>query len=290
MPDNEFSTAFSTAFDSTISDFPTPLTECWPVNWDVCPSAVLDGLSPELRTIAESSAVQTLRMLTGYRVGGCPTTVRPCNRSCLPGTWLTAPDVGVMFAGAFGGGFSPYVGLDGGWRNACGCTGDGCSCVKVREVWLPGTVGRVDEVQVDGIVLPSSAYRVDNSNRLVRQDGEDWPVCQDMNLPDGQVGTFSVTYLDGAPVDGVGSYVAGLLAAEFAKACIGADCALPSNVSSVTRAGITMEMDPEMFPGGVTGQFTVDAYIRIWNPMNSMPAGIYSPDAPTGRRTTWSGT
>lgn len=289
MTENEFSDAFSSAFDALVSDYPNPLSQCWPVNWDACPSDVVDDLTPEVRAIAEVFAGQTLRMLTGYRVGGCPVTVRPCNRSCVPGTWLTAPDVGALFAGVGNGyfGFSPYVGFDGQWMNACGCSGDGCSCTKVEEVLLPVTVGvgSIESVVLDGVTLPPTAYRVDNANRLVRTDGGSWPVCQDMNLDSG-VGTFLVTYLDGNPVDGVGAYVAGLLAAEYAKACAGQDCALPSNVQTITRQGVTMQLDPEMFVGGNTGVRAVDSYIRIWNPVNSLPSGIYSPDAPRGRRVT----
>jgi hypothetical protein len=250
----------------------------------------MDDITPEVMALSEALAAQTLRMLTGYRVGGCSTTVRPCNRSCIPGSWLTAPDLGVLFAGAYGGsfGFSPYVGPGGQWLNACGCTGDGCSCTKVEEVYLPTVVnvGRVDSVVLDGVTLDPSTYRVDNNNRLVRTDGGTWPVCQDMGADSGE-GTFIVTYLDGNEVDGVGAYVAGLLAAEFAKACVNKDCALPANVQSITRQGITMELDPEMFTGGMTGVRTVDSYIRIWNPTNALPSGIYSPDAPRGRRTTW---
>lgn len=286
--ENEFSSAFSSAFDALVSDYPTPMSICWPVNWQACSPDILVGLTPEQILLSEALAAQTLRMLTGYRVGGCSVTVRPCNRSCIPGTWLTAPDLGALFAGVNNGyfGFSPYIGPSGQWLNACGCSGDGCSCTKVEEVWLPGTVGRIDSVVLDGVTLPTTAYRVDNNNRLVRTDGGTWPTCQDMNLDSG-VGTFIVTYLDGNEVDGVGAYVAGILAAEYARACQGADCALPSNVANIARAGITMELDPEMFQGGVTGNRTVDSYIRIWNPTDTLPSGVYSIDAPKARRTTW---
>lgn len=269
-------------------EMPAPLALCWPVDWSVCAQDVFESLTPEQVALSEALAAQTLRMLTGFRVGGCPVTVRPCNRSCVPGSWLTAPSPSILFAGAYGGsfGFSPYIGLNGQWMNACGCTGDGCSCTKVEEVQLPGTVGQVDEVVLDGVILDPSTYRVDNGNMLVRTDGDSWPVCQDMNLNSGE-GTFLVTYLDGNPVDGVGAYVGGLLAAEFAQACLGGDCALPSNVQTITRQGVTMELDPEMFQGGVTGNRTVDAYIQIWNPTSTLPSGIYSPDAPRARRTTW---
>jgi hypothetical protein len=269
-------------------EMPAPLDLCWPIDWSACNQEVFDSLSPEQVALSEALAAQTLRMLTGFRVGGCSTTVRPCNRSCVPGSWLIAPSPSILFAGAYGGsfGFSPYVGPDGAWRNACGCRGDGCSCVKVEEVWLPGNVGRVDEVVLDGVVLDPSTYRVDNNNRLVRTDGGHWPVCQDMNLDSGE-GTFLVTYLDGNPVDGVGAMVGGVLAAEFAQACLSGECALPNRVQQITRAGISQELDPDMFQNGNTGNQTVDAYIRIWNPTDSLPSGIYSPDAPRARRTTW---
>lgn len=287
MAQNEFTDGFSQAFDALVSDYPDPVDLCWPVNWEACPPEILSDLSPEQQALSEGLAAQTLRMLTGFRVGGCSVTVRPCNRSCIPGSWLSAPNLGILFAGVYGGsfGFSPYV-LNGQWMNACGCAGDGCSCTKVEEVWLPGTVGRIDSVVLDGVTLPTTAYRVDNNNRLVRTDGGTWPVCQDMNLDSG-VGTFIVTYLDGNEVDGVGAYVGGILAAEFAQACIGGDCSLPANVQSLTRQGVTLEMDPEMFQGGMTGNRTVDSYIRIWNPTDSLPSGIYSPDVPRARRTTW---
>lgn len=238
--------------------------------------------------MAEASAAQTLRMLTGYRVGGCATTVRPCKRSCVPGTWLVAPETWGSYAGYSGYGYSPYV-RDGQWYNACGCQSDNCSCTEVREVYLPGHAGRIDSVQVDGVVLDPTAYRVDNGNQLVRQDGLDWPVCQDMNLPDGQEGTFSVTYLDGNPVDALGAHVAGILAQEFARACVNAACALPDRVQSLTRQGISMQMQPDEteFPGGRTGVRFVDDWIQVWNPTASLPAGVYSPDAPKARRTTW---
>jgi hypothetical protein len=290
MVDFAFSSAFSSAFDTLASDAnPQPIDLCWPVDWTTCPPDFMETITAELQAIAESLAVQTLRTLTGYRVGGCAITVRPCKRRCAPGSWLVAPDAGMNWAGAVGAGswgWTPYVGSDGLWLNACGCRNDDCSCVEVREVVLPGPVGRVDSVILDGVTLPVTSYRVDNGDRLVRTDGEDWPVCQDMNLEEGE-DTFFVTYLKGNPVDTVGSYVAGLLAAEYARACLGQNCALPSNVTNIARQGITMDLDAEMFANGMTGIKAVDSWIRIWNPLDRLPSGIYSVDAGRPRQTTW---
>ena len=39
------------------------------------------------------------------------------------------------------------------------------------------TVGSVTEVTIDGVLVPPSVYRVDNSTQLVRTDGGSWPSC-----------------------------------------------------------------------------------------------------------------
>jgi hypothetical protein len=129
---------------------------------------------------------------------------------------------------------------------------------------------------VDGVVLDESEYFLDGST-LVRVGGE-WPVTQNMDLPDTEVGTFSVTYLNSFPVDGLGAYAAGILACEYAKACSGGKCKLPSGVTEITRAGVTMTITSGAFPGGLTGIREVDAYIMAWNPthLRSKPT-VWSP-------------
>lgn len=263
-----------------------PFENCFPVDWTVCDPDFVESLTEAQRVVSEAMAVQTLRVLTGYRVGGCPVTVRPCSPRCMTSSWLTAPVGMANWAGAYGGwGFNPFVGPGGAWVNACGCKRDDCSCTKVHELILPGHVGLVESVVQDGVVMDPSLYRVDDGNRLVRMDGEDWPSCQDMNA-DGGEDTLLVTYLNGNPVDALGEHIAGVLAAEYAKACIGAACALPANVTNVVRQGITMQLDPQMFTNG-TGMLIVDQYVRIWNPFNVMPSQIFSPDDRPARQTTW---
>lgn len=217
---------------------------------------------------AKALAAQTMRALTAYRVGGCPVTVRPCKRGCVEGSahWLWT---GVTFR---------PVAWGGQWVNSCGCNST-CSCGPLEEMALPAPVGRVDRVLVDGQPLPVTAYRVDNGNRLVRLDGGLWPVCQNMDKPDTEVGTMSVTYLNAYAVDGLGAYAAGVLACEYAKACAGAKCRLPSGVTDIARRGISMTITTGLFPDGVTGIREVDAYILRWNPNGlRMAPRVWSPD------------
>jgi hypothetical protein len=256
---------------------------CWPVDWGCNAQYAADPTNADTVLMAEAMAVQTLRALTAYRVGGCPVTVRPCVRRCSPGTTLLAP-VGSQGTGLAG----PFI-VDGAWFNSCGCrTADSCGCGTIQEIILPGPVGSVLEVKLGSVALDPSAYRVDNDTRLVRTDGEPWPGCQDMNLPAGEEGTFSITYTQGATVDGLASAAAGALAYELAQASCGGPCNLPPGVTSVVRQGTSMAIEPGSFPAGLTGIFVVDAFIRYWNPYLSTGApDVFSPDIPRPRRQTW---
>lgn len=254
---------------------------CWPVdttcltNWEDYPPAV--------QAFAEAMAGQTLRALTGYQVGGCPITVRPCLRGCEGSSYLIAPVWQGSFPGAW---MSPHIGPSGGWVNSCGCQGD-CSCSSLCEVRLAAPVGEIVEVLLDGVELDPLAYRVDDGNLLTRVDGGCWPSCQDMAADCDSEGAFCVTYLNAHPVDGLGAVAAGVLAGEFAKACSGKACSLPRGVTEISRQGVTFSVSAGVFPDGLTGLTTADAFIRRWNPHTlKLPPRVYSPDLRNPRRTT----
>jgi hypothetical protein len=252
----------------TIDPIP-PTSGCpWPVD-PACLGEEWDSLDDEVKDRATLLAGETLRRLTGYRVGGCPVTVRPCKRSCA----------NVAYLPFYAGGYHPYINTAGYWVNSCGCHTD-CSCSELCEITLPGPVGRVDTVKVDGIDIDPLDYRVDG-NRLVWTGISDcpWPVCQNLALPDTEAGTFSVTYLNAWPVDTLGAYACGVMAYEYAQACIGNKCRLPANVTSLTRQGVSMEIETGAFPGGFTGIREVDAFIAIWNPDGlRQNTRVWSPD------------
>lgn len=242
--------------------------------------------------LSEARAWYLLASLCAYQIGVCATTIRPCAVRCAPpGTWMEAAVGGASAAGlptmTIGGMFTPYV-TGGIWVNGCGCRTSDCSCTAVSQVMLPGPVGGIEEVKVDGVVLAASAYRVDNGNLLVRQDGGQWPVCQDMSAPAGGEGTFSVSYYRGAAPNELTRAAAGVLAVEFYKACTSGKCRLPKGVRSVARGGATYEIDTELFPGGYTRIPEVDAVIRMYNPntLKSAPR-VLSPDSGNARRQTW---
>src|SRR5690606_6391778 len=114
---------------------------------------------------------------------------------------------------------------------------------EVHQVVLPGPISDVLEVTVDGEPLPLEAFRVDDWNILVRQDGGHLPTCQDLGRPLEEPGTWGVTYLHGEEVPPGGSLVAGILACEYAKAVCGdSPCRLPRRISSIQRQGVVIGM------------------------------------------------
>lgn len=184
-------------------------------------------------------------------------------------------------SGAVGGSWVPFIDSGGAWRN-CACMG-ACSCKASQEVWLPGPVASVTSVVIDGVTIDPSAYRVDNNSILVRQDGGEWPQCQDFDLsgtaPD-TTNTFFVTYSRGTPVPIAGQIAAGILACDFAKSCT-TGCKLPGNLSSLTRQGVEVSLaDPtDELNDGLTGVPQVDQWIRSVNPNKlQYRSRVYSPD------------
>lgn len=245
----------------------------WPVD-SACFTDAWDGYPEAVKDRALALASSTLVRLTGGRVGNCPITVRPCSaRVCR--NYFPPDSVQPQFLPLNWGGV---------WMNVCNFG----ECIVDCEVPLPAPVGRIDEVKVDGAVIPATDYRVDGNRLVWTAVGEcPFPDTQDLRLNDDAVGTFSVTYLNAYPVDSNGAYAAGILAAEYAKACTGGKCRLPTGVTSVARAGVTYEISSGAFPDGFTGIREVDTYIALWNPKTlSHSSRVWYPGMNTPRTTT----
>jgi len=252
----------------------------WPVEVTCAPGWA--DYSAEVRAAATTWAAYTLWALSGRQYGPCSIRLRPCAPQCgNVGGYMTFPVTSQGQTGALGPWMVPWI--DGGtWRN-CGCMGS-CSCRARCEVPLEGPVATVDQVMVDGVELSSTAYRLDSWKGipvLVRTDGGCWPKCQDMELPDTEAGTFSITYRKGIAVPRAGQIAAGFLAAEFAKACAGAECALPAQLQSLTRNGVQVEVvDPaQLLENGLTGVAQADLWLRSVNPQaKAQRSRVYSSD------------
>lgn|SRR5574341_61108 len=245
-----------------------------------------ETFSATVRAAALDYATAVMWSATGRRFGACPVTVRPCGRYTRGGV----PSLfGYTFSlyGPGGAAWYPYIGDDGLWRN-CACPATNCGCRPDCEVYLPGPVLSVTEVIQDGLVVPDSAYRVDDAKWLVRTDGDCWPLTADLNVDSG-TGFFQVTYVRGEVVPTSVLNAAGILACEYAKACVGGNCRLPASVQSIARQGVNVQfLDFGMLvERGFTGITEVDSIIRAFNPYGlKSRLKVWSPEIKTPRMTT----
>lgn len=232
-------------------------------------------------------ATEALYALSGRQFGLCTVTYRPCRESCYGEVW----PAGWWQAGGGATGYYPQPALvQGQWFNlTCGdCTG-GCSCATVSEALLPGPVRDVVEVRVDGVALVKNVdYRLDDFRRLVRLGGKMWPLCNDLNKDDTQVGTWSVTVRSGTDVPQLGGLAAGALAVEVMKLMLcDTSCALPKPVQSLSRQGVNITLlDPSaVFADGKTGLYLPDLFIETANPNKlRRRSGVYDIDEYPGNR------
>lgn len=255
------------------------------------PDPCLTGGQPVPQTTIDNAlqaASELLWAATGRRYGVCEVTIRPCRKDCNPCPGTDFFDVN-NFGYGFNFPFAPYL-IDGIWFNLppCNCPGS-CGCTPLQEINLPYPVCNVSEVKIDGVALPVASYRVDEFRKLVRLDGEPWPTCQNLELADTEVGTFSITLTYGRPVPALLIQATAALACEFIKACVGAPCQLPQRISTLSRQGVTVGfIDPQEFwRDKRTGIYLVDLAVDTLNPhrLTRRPT-IYSPDMGSNWRRT----
>ena len=260
----------------------------WPLVDDL-PCPALDELAGSYDQALADALVETATSLlwqwTGRVYGLCELTVRPCRRDCVSSTYQGIAGVPSNLGANMP--FLPVL-INGEFFNlSCGRSCRDCSCTKTPEVGLPGPVDSIVDVEIDGQTLASSAYRLDNRYWLVREDGEQWPTCQDLAKPLGEDGTWAVTFKTGTPVPKGGQLAARVLACEMAKAALGRECELPQRVQSVTREGVSIAVldSFEGLESGRTGIWLVDSWVTSVT-KSPRRARVLSPDTHVDRVVT----
>lgn len=249
-----------------------------------------DRLNPAVLGPCAVAATEVLYARSGRQFPGlCATTVRPTMQPHERG-----PLAWAAFAGQYGyasqGTWSP-LGL--GWA------GQGWGSRR----WPPAVdlgvypLVSVEQVKIDGVVIPADEYRIDDSRWLVRvrptagaqpTERYGWPTSQALDLPDTEAGTFSVSCQYGTAPPQMGKVAAAALAAylaTFSSPATGAN--LPARTTQVSRAGVTMTTADAVAALG-TGHLGVpeaDLWIETINPTRAQrrPA-VWSPDLGTARR------
>jgi hypothetical protein len=243
-----------------------------------------DDYDPALQTQALDYAKTVVWAATGRQFGLCELTVRPCGRQCA-----NCPS-GFYWDGY--GSWIPYV-FNGVWKN-CWCgSGLGCTCDPECQVYLPGPVHSILNVVVDHTSMPASGggYFVLDQQWLVRIDTTAcWPLCGDQNAAPGSDDAFEVTYLRGREVPTALAAATSSLACEYAKACLGLPCRLPSRISSLSRQGVSINMVDvnDLLTHGLTGLWELDQLIAAYNPYGLKGrTRFWSPELQEGRQVTW---
>lgn len=251
---------------------PDPLCcDCW------------NTAEPAMKAQALDWASTVMYARTGRQFGVCEITVRPCMKTAcnLNGGWLWQ-----MWNGSL---WTPYL-WQGQWFN-CFC-GEVCCCEPRCQVQLDGPVDSIVEVTIGGVVVDPSTYRVDDLQWLVRENGECWPQCPNMDNSAGGTDVWEVTYLKGRRVPSAVLSATAVLACEYVKFCKGdSSCKLSNRVISMSRQGTDFQfVSPEdMIKLGLTGISVVDDVITSYNPNGlKMPPRVFSPALnPRPRQQTW---
>lgn len=125
----------------------------------------------------------------------------------------------------------------------------------------------VTEVRIAGVVLPASEYRVDDDYILERLNTESWVANTDLTLKATDQDVLEVDYFNGWRPGKLLIWAAAELASEFYLAASGSKkCRLPSNVTAITRQGVSYEMSAPYFDQGRTGIHEIDVVLQRYNP------------------------
>ncbi len=215
---------------------------------------------------ALQAATDILWAKSGRQFDSCAVTLRPCRKDC----WGSAEWPWTRTWNEFGTSWPYPYNYAGQWFNlGCGGCPGSCSCTVLRTAELPNPTTDVLSVKVDGVLLDPSAYRVYDHRTLLRVDGGDWPICNDLNKDTTEVGTWEVVVRVGTEVPVLGRMAVAELARELILACVdSAACKLPRPVQQITRQGVTMTfLDPNVvFADGKIGLQRSDLFISTFNP------------------------
>lgn len=158
------------------------------------------------------------------------------------------------------------------------------------EVALNYPIQRIEQVKIDGLVIPSDEYRVDDRRLLVRTRPTadtpptarwGWPHWQALWLPDTELSTFSITYWYGVGPPQSGIIACEVFATEVALDMVGAESRLPARIREISRQGETVAVldSLEALQKGWTGIPIADYFIANINPYRLARRGsVWTPD------------
>jgi hypothetical protein len=180
--------------------------------------------------------------------------------------WAGAAERTVTIVAVGGPAWPDVLGRDFWWDGSWGaCVADGevynhACCHPPPRVRLPNSpITAVTAVTIGGVTRDPVSYRL-NGRWLEDLTGTGWPTCDP---------GVTVTYTAGTDPPGSGRWAARELTLQLGYARLGdARCALPRNVTAVSRQGVTQSFTPaaELIKLGRTGLTDVDLWLGVVNP------------------------
>lgn len=250
----------------------------------VAPCCPGEGDDQELMSDALMGATMILYNLTGQQWAGASSDVIRPTADEAPGLDAWYPYDG--YSGVSGrAGMYAWPGMFG----MCGCNRvSTCGGFSVSEITLPGWPAiTVTEVKIDGAVLSSAHYKLQDRRRLVYrpQAGETrqgWPCCQDVTLDVDRPGTWQVSYTWGVSPPPFWKDMAAMLGCQLYVAMVPArngECRLPKRIQSITRQGVTIAVidNYDVFAKGLTGLPEIDLAIGALRYGNADGARVVVP-------------
>lgn len=176
-----------------------------------------------------------------------------------------------------------------GMWGVCGCNRTTvCGGNTVSELLLPGwPVVSITEVKIDGVVVTSAHYKLQDRRRLVYrpQLGETrqgWPCCQDVTLDVTEANTWQVKYRWGVAPPPYWKDLAAMLGCQLYLSMVpsrSGECRLPKRIQSISRQGVTIAVidNYDVFVKGLTGLPEIDMAITALRFGNADSARVVVP-------------
>ena len=254
---------------------PQPCTP-WITAADVLDCCTVETTDEALFEDVAIQAPSVLFELSGRLFPGeCgPKTVRPSCHSCACGYQILSRG---HIVGPWDYGY-PLAGM-------CDLCLVACAPSRIKLSGYP--VRAIEEILIDGAVVPASDYTIYKGRYVTRLDDGRWPIRQNLTLADTEDNTFSISYTYGADPPELGVSAAAQLACEMYKECSGQSCALPKGTTRITRQGITIDRLAFTTWGFQnrtwrTGLPLVDTFLSAYNPSGLMRRSVFY--APGHRR------
>lgn len=174
----------------------------------------------------------------------------------------------------------------GAFSGSSCCSNTTCDTCYPDSIELPGPINSVIEIVIDGVILPSSAYRIIGHKKLVRVDGGTWPnnnnltrspydVEDPANPWDDCSQAWLVRYYQGKCPPLMGQLAAAALAKTIADDICVEKC-LPNNTARITAEGLDVRLISRfqsIYKNHKFGIKEVDTFLAASNPSDLRRSG-----------------